>query len=180
MKRGLALFALFAGAMVAGSAPAAVGPPRLLGLSISNGGHPFLGDTRRLATVSPNGDGLRDRAIVRFNLDRAATVQLQAVATTSQRVQPKIVWRLRRTLAAGPHELTWRPGRGTADRTYLLRFVVRGEGGSRVYGFERPRPGGTTTGLAVRILGVDVAFTQRDSPGSPSCHRECHLRFGPS
>ena len=161
MRRGLAFLALLSGALLAGSAPAAVGPPRLLGLSISNGGHPFLGDTRQLATVSPNGDGLRDRAVVRFHLDQAARVQLQVVSTSSQRVRPKIHWRLRRSLAAGPHELTWEPGRGTADRTYLLRFVVTGKSGSRVYGFERPRPGRKTTGLVVRILAVDVFFQQR-------------------
>ncbi|HEY6836537.1 MAG TPA: N,N-dimethylformamidase beta subunit family domain-containing protein [Gaiellaceae bacterium] len=164
MRRGLALIALLAGALLAGSAPAAVGPPRLLGLSISNGGHPFAGDTRQLATVSPNGDGLRDRAIVRFHLDQAATVELQVVATASQRVRPKVMWRLRRSLAAGPHELAWKPARATPDRTYLLRFVVRGKNGSRVYGFERPRPGRMTSGLVVRILGVDAAFEQRGYP----------------
>jgi hypothetical protein len=161
VRRGLALSALVAGALVAGSAPAAVGPPRLLGLSISNGGHPFAGDTRQLATVSPNGDGLRDRAIVRFHLDQAATVELQVVATVSQRVRPKMVWRLRRRLAAGPHRLTWTPARATPDRTYLLRFVVTGGNGARVYGFERPRPGRMTSGLVVRILGVDAAFLPR-------------------
>ena len=152
---------MLAGALLAGSAPAAVGPPRLLGLSISNGGRPFLGDTRQLATVSPNGDGLRDRALVRFHLDRAAKLELQVVATSSFRTRPTLVGRLRRSLAAGPHALTWRPKRGTADRTYLLRFVVKGQGGTRVYGFERPRAGRTTSGLVVRILGVDVAFQQR-------------------
>jgi hypothetical protein len=161
VRRGLALIALIAGALLAGSAPAAVGPPRLLGLSVSNGGHPFAGDTRQLATVSPNGDGLRDQAIVRFHLDQAARVELQVVATVSQRVRPKVVWRLRRSLSAGPHELVWKPARATPDRTYLLRFVVTGKSGARVYGFERPRAGRMTTGVVVRILGVDAAFQQR-------------------
>lgn len=153
--------------LFAGSAPAAVGPPRLLGLSISNGGQPFLGDTRQLATVSPNGDGLRDRALIRFHLDQAARLDLRVVATSSYGKSPTVVWRLRRTLAPGPHALTWRPKRDTADRTYLLRFVVRGKNGLRVYGFERPRPGRPTSGLVVRILGVDVAFQQRSYvPGS--------------
>lgn len=161
MPKPLALLPLLLAALLAGSAPAAVEPPRLLGLSISNGGQPFLGDTRQLATVSPNGDGLRDSALVRFHLDRAASVELQVVATSSFRRTPAVAWRVRRTLAAGPHALTWRPKRGTPDRTYLLRFVVRSKSGSRVYGFERPRPGRPTSGLVVRILGVDVAFQQR-------------------
>jgi hypothetical protein len=162
VRRLLPFFALLL--LFTGSAPAAVGPPRLLGLSISNGGHPFLGDTRQLATVSPNGDGLRDRALIRFHLDQAATVDLKVVATSSFGRRPTVVWHLHRKLAPGPHTLTWKPKRGTPDRTYLLRFVVRGGHGSRVYGFERPRPGRPTTGLVVRILGVDVAFLQRGYP----------------
>jgi hypothetical protein len=161
VRRALAFLPFVLGVLVAGAAPAAVGPPRLLGLGISNGGQPFFGDTRQFATVSPNGDGLRDRAIVRFHLDQAGTVDLQVVATSSSGTPPKVVWRLRRKLAAGPHSLIWKPRRGTPDRTYLLRFMVRGDHGSRVYGFERPRTGQPTSGLVVRILGVDVAFQQR-------------------
>jgi N,N-dimethylformamidase beta subunit-like, C-terminal len=160
VRKLLALLPLLA-AVLAGSAPAAVGPPRLLGLSISNGGHPFLGDTRQLATVSPNGDGLRDRALIRFHLDQAAKVDLQVVTTSSFGRAPTLAWRLRRSLAPGPQALTWKPKRGAPDRTYLLRFVVKNRDGSRVYGFERPRPGRPTSGLAVRVLGVDVSFQQR-------------------
>jgi hypothetical protein len=152
----LVLLLLFAGA-----APAAVGPPRLLGLSISNGGRPFLGDTRQLATVTPDGDGLRDRALIRFHLDQAATVDTQVVATSTVGRPPTLVWRLRRKLAPGPHALTWKPKRDIPARTYLLRFAVTGRHGSRVYGFERPRAGKPTSGLVVRILGVEVAFQQR-------------------
>jgi hypothetical protein len=164
VRKVLALLPPLFAVLVAGSAPAALEPPRLLGLSVSNGGHPFLGDTRQLATVSPNGDGLRDRALVRFHLDRAASVELRVVATSSFGRQPTVVWRLRRAFAAGPHALTWKPKAGIADRTYLLRFVIRSKSGSRVYGFERPRPGKPTSGLVVRILGVDSAFQQRSYP----------------
>jgi hypothetical protein len=159
VRKPLAVVPLLAGILLAGSAPAAVAPPKLLGLSISNGGQPFVGDTRQLATVSPNGDGLRDRALVRFHLDQAATVQLQVLATSSFGRSPTVVWRLRRSLAPGPHALTWKPKRGTPDRTYLLRFMVKNRNGSRVYGFERP--GRPTSGLVVRILAVDVAFQLR-------------------
>src|SRR5207247_7954072 len=139
VRKPLALLPILLGALLAGSAPAAVGPPRLLGLGISNGGRPFLGDTRQLATVSPNGDGLRDRALIRFHLDQAATVELQVVATFALGRAPTVVSRSRTNLAAGPHALIWKPKRGTLDRTYLLRFMVKGQNGSRVYGFERPR-----------------------------------------
>src|SRR5207247_1335832 len=82
--RFAALLPLLLVAFQAGSAAAAVAPPRLLGLSVSNGGNPFAGDTRRLATVSPNGDGLRDRALVRFHLAKPAVVRLPAVATAAR------------------------------------------------------------------------------------------------
>jgi hypothetical protein len=156
MKPG---FTILLTALLTGSAPAAVSPPRLLGLSVSNGGRPFSGDTRQLATVSPNGDGLRDRALVRFRLDRAATVRMQVVATARARGPGRVVWRTERRLTAGAHRLVWTPRRATPSRTYLVRFVVRGHTGSRVYGFEQP--GRTTSGLVVRVLGVDVAFLQR-------------------
>jgi len=160
--RFAALLPLLLVAFQAGSAPAAVAPPRLLGLSVSNGGNPFAGDTRRLATVSPNGDGLRDRALVRFHLDKPAVVRLQVVATGELRRRAKVVWGTRRSLAEGPHTLVWKPGRDTPDRTYLLRFVVRGRDGSRVYGFDGA--GRPTSGLVVRILTVDAAFVQRSYP----------------
>jgi hypothetical protein len=162
VRKRLSFLPLVLVTLQAGSAPAAVAPPRLLGLSISNGGHPFLGDTRQLATLSPNGDGLRDRALVRFHLDLPATVRLQVLATGELGRPSKVVWGVRRRLAAGPHALVWKPSRGAADRAYLLRFVVRGrDGGLRVYGFERPRPGKPTSGLVARVLGVDAAFLQR-------------------
>jgi hypothetical protein len=152
-------------ATAAGATPAAPGPtapPRLLGLRISNGGSPFAGDTPQLATVSPNGDGFRDRALFRFKLDRAGTVEVRVVATGEVRRPVRTIWSTRRRLAPGPHTIAWRPARRTPDRTYLVRFVVRGRnGGRRVYGFEPPRRGRTTSGLVVRVQGIQVGFVQR-------------------
>jgi hypothetical protein len=161
---------LFAALVLAGSAPASSAPPRLLGLGVSNGGHPFAGDTRELATVSPNGDGLRDHAYFHFRLDRAATVETQVVATDEVRRPGKIVWDVRRMLPAGPHVIEWTPKRGIAARTYLVRFVVHGRhGGKRVYGFEAPRAHRLTSGLVIRILGVEASLPQRSYPqGGPA------------
>src|SRR5437773_11278559 len=113
MRTGLLPLPFLLVGLITASAPAAVAPPRLLGLSVSNGGHPFVGDTRQLATVSPNGDGFRDRAIVRFHLDRAASVRMQVVATGQARGPGRIVWRTERALTAGPRRLIWTPGRAT-------------------------------------------------------------------
>src|SRR3954466_2494363 len=74
------------------SVPAQPGPPRLLGLRVSNGGTPLAGDTPVLATVSPNGDGFRDRALIRFKLDRAATVEGRLGAQEEARRGAKTGW----------------------------------------------------------------------------------------
>jgi hypothetical protein len=163
-------FPLLVGLVLAGSAPASGAPPRLLGLGISNGGHPFAGDTRELATVSPNGDKLRDYAFIRFRLDKAAIVETQIVATDEVRRPGKLVWSMRRRLRAGPHIIEWRPQRGIAARTYLVRFVVHGlHGGVRVYGFEAPRAHHLTSGLVVRVLGVEASVPKRSYPqGGPA------------
>ena len=50
-------------------------------LKVTNGSRPFAGDNRLLTTVSPNGDGFRDKAIVSFRLDRAAKVRLDVLRT---------------------------------------------------------------------------------------------------
>jgi hypothetical protein len=102
---------------VAGAAPAQPGPPRLLGLRVSNGGTPFAGDTPHLTTISPNRDGFRDSALIRFKLDRAGTVEVRVVATDEARRPVQTIWRMRRTLSAGPHTIVWQPGRATPDRT---------------------------------------------------------------
>jgi hypothetical protein len=148
-----------------GSAPAQPGPPRLLGLRISNGGTPFAGDTPWLATVSPNGDGFRDRALIRFKLDRAATVRVRVVATDEVRRPVQAIWSTRRRLAPGPHTIVWRPGEATPERTYLVRFVVAGaNGGRRVYGYEPPRPGRLTSGVVARVQRIQAGFFARSYP----------------
>src|ERR671937_3256891 len=148
-----------------GSAPAQSGPPKLLGLRVSNGGTPFAGDTPWLTTVSPNRDGFRDRALIRFKLDRAATVRVLAVATAEVRRPVKTIWSTRRRLAAGPHTIVWRPATTTPERTYLVRFVVTGlDGGRRVYGYEPPRPHRLTSGVVVRVQGIQAGFLASSYP----------------
>jgi hypothetical protein len=167
MRKRLAIAGLATGIAVGAvaAAPAETGPPRLLGLRISNGGTPFAGDTPWLATVSPNGDGFRDRALIRFKLDRPAAVAVRVVATDELRRPVQTIWSTRRRLPAGPRTIVWRPARSTPDRTYLVRFVVTGpNGGRRVYGYEPPRRNRLTSGLVVRVQGVDAGFLARSYP----------------
>src|SRR5919197_1738302 len=95
-----AVAAALAAVGLAASAPAQPGPPHLLGLRISNGGTPFAGDTPWLATVSPNGDCFRDRALIRFKLDRSARVEGRVVATDEARRPARTIWSRSRRLAA--------------------------------------------------------------------------------
>jgi hypothetical protein len=135
----------------------------LQNLHVTNGSTPFAGDNRLLTTVSPNGDGFRDRAIVHFRLARPARVQLDVVATNMVRAGKggtSVVWHAARAFAAGPGTLTWRPARSTQPRTYILRLRV----GARVYGAYGP--GGRQDAPVVRIQGIDAAFTKRSyAPG---------------
>jgi hypothetical protein len=159
---GLGLLPLVLAVSAVGSAPAAMAPPRLLALTVSNGDTPFAGDDSRLTTVSPNGDGFRDRAVVHLRLDRPALVELQVVATTEFRRAGQLVYRTRRSFGAGPHEIVWRPNPSTPPRTYLLRFVVLGRnGGWRVYGYEPPRKHHQTSGAVVRVQGIQAGFLRR-------------------
>ena len=159
------LFPLLLILLTAGSAPAALAPPRLLYLTVTNGATPFAGDTPRLTTISPNRDGFRDRAVIRFSLDRAALVELQVVATSTPGRVARTLWRTSRRLARGRSAIAWQPRPSTAARTYLVRFVLTGRDGTRrVYGFEPPRPHAHTSGAVVRVQGVEVGFLQRSYP----------------
>jgi hypothetical protein len=131
------------------------------GLRVTNGSRPFAGDNRLLTTVSPNGDGFRDRAIVSFRLDRAARVRLDVLRTDT--LHPgratKTIWSTTRRLRAGRRRLVWLPARGTEPRTYLLRLTV----GHRVY---TNLPGKRREAPVVRVQGVEAEFPRRSyAPG---------------
>jgi hypothetical protein len=156
---------LLAAALLASHSGAA---PQLLGLRVSDGSRPFAGDRALLTTVSPNGDGFRDRAIVSFRLARPAAVSLDVVATQMVRAGKTgttVVWSTARSFAAGPGSLVWRPTPTTEPRTYILRLTVHDTaGGTRVYGVYAP--GGRQNAPVVRVQGIDAAFTRRSyAPG---------------
>ncbi|HSL65074.1 MAG TPA: N,N-dimethylformamidase beta subunit family domain-containing protein, partial [Gaiellaceae bacterium] len=122
---------------------------------------------RLLATVSPR----RPEARVSFRLPRAAVVRMEAVRTDTVRAgRPagESIWRTERRLAAGAHELAWRPGRGVAPRTYVLRLTATDAAGRRrTYGAYRP--GRRPDAPVVRVQGVDVATTRSSYvPGEPA------------
>jgi N,N-dimethylformamidase beta subunit-like protein len=140
---------------------AASSAPALHDLRVTNGSRPFAGDGRLVATVSPNGDGLRDRAIVSFRLDRAATVRLDVLRTDT--LHPgratKTIWGATRHFRAGRRQISWRPSRITEPRTYVLRLKV----GRRIY---TNFPGQRPRAPVVRIQGIEAGFHRRSyAPG---------------
>jgi hypothetical protein len=148
--------------LLAAAALAASGPG-LADLRVTNGSTPFAGDHRLLTTVSPNGDGFRDVAVVHFRLTKPARVLVEAVATNMVRAGQgtgTVVWRTSRPFRAGAHRLVWRPARSTQPRTYILRVTV----GPRVFGAYGPA--GRQDAPVVRVQGIEAGFTKRSyAPG---------------
>ena len=174
--RGRALLAvggLGAGLVLVGAAVPArpVEPaPRLLDLRVGDGSRPYAGDGPLLTTVTPNADGLRDRAIVSFRLDRPGRVRLDVVRTDSVKhavPRAETIWTRTVQLRVGRHRIVWRPTRDAEDRTYVLRLTVTGRyGARRVYGLPRPGRRPRVETPVVRVLGISATFFQRSySPG---------------
>ncbi len=130
------------------------------GLRVGNGRKPFAGDRRLLTTVSPNGDGLRDAAVVRFRLARAASVTVEAFAT---RVRlDERVWVARDHFGPGLHQMVWKPGATIEPRAYLLRVVAVDRFGNRaVFGKRSPHAAWPPQGPVVRVRGLDAGFRRR-------------------
>ena len=150
-------------------AVAVVAAPSLADVQVTSGSRPFAGDHRLLATVSPNGDGFRDRAIVRFRLGAPARVRLEVVRTdTIHAGKPRelVVWRTARRFPAGRRQLVWRPARSTPPRTYVLRLTASGRGGTTVLDNSRP---GRRRAPVVRVQGIQAGFPLRSyAPGEPA------------
>jgi hypothetical protein len=118
-------------------------------------GKPFAGDRRLFATVSPNGDGLRDQAVVHFRLADPATVKLEVMIC---RKHPITVLRRETFFGAGSHSLVWAPAPDTPPQTYKLLLTAGGIGGPghgcgdrRLLAWLPPAP-------VVRVMGIDAGF----------------------
>jgi hypothetical protein len=132
--------------------------PEISGLRVGNGGHPWQGDTPRFTTISPNGDGLRDRAAIRFHLSESAKVTL-IMARTRRYTKPIYVANYH--LTRGWHTLFWEPDTPIEPNSYLVQLVARDKAGNRtalapnsILQF-RKRPT-----AVVRVMGVDAGFVQ--------------------
>ena len=141
-------------------ARSAVNGPVLSDLRVGNGSSPFAGDGALLTTISPNGDGFRDTAIVRFSVDRAARLTLlvyQARIGLGPLVGMRVV-----QVAPGPGSVVWAPPASTPPGSYILRLVLVDRSGRRsTYGWDEPYPTGYPRGPAVHVQGVDAATGQQ-------------------
>jgi N,N-dimethylformamidase beta subunit-like protein len=132
-------------------------PPAVTEFHVHATGKAFAGDRPLLATISPNGDGVRDRAAISFRLSEPARVFLTISKTLRQ---PRAVYIRGRSFPRGRQTVYWAP-LNVPPRTYLVRLIAVDRAGNR-----------TTLGVAsagqlhrtgarspvIRVLGVDAAF----------------------
>ena len=141
----------------------------IVGMRATNEGRPYAGDRRLLTTISPNGDGVRDRAAIRFRLTADATVDF-IVARTATRA--RVVHAQTRRLRAGRHTVYWRPSSAMPPRTYLVYLRVRDRSGRTMYGTRNGDPTRIQRTPVIRVLGVDAAFRGESySPGDEAALR---------
>ncbi|MHB1242146.1 MAG: N,N-dimethylformamidase beta subunit family domain-containing protein [Gaiellaceae bacterium] len=133
--------------------------PTLTGFTARNRDRqPFQGDSARVTTISPNGDGLRESAKIGFTLSERARVRIEVTRTLST---PETVYELNANLPAGRNTFTWHPHWSMGARTYLVRITATDDAGNRrTYGADNARAGRKLASAVVRVLGVDAGFTQ--------------------
>jgi hypothetical protein len=123
-----------------------------------NGGAPYAGDTARLTTISPNGDGLRDRAHIRFELTAPAVLRLNVETV---RIHPVPVYTQTRRFRAGAREFVWAPPAATMPRTYLVYLeIVSPDGSVRHIGPRTIREAAARDTPVIRVRGLDASFDE--------------------
>jgi hypothetical protein len=140
---------------------ATVGGPNLRNLRVTSS--PWdAGDRRLLTTISPNGDGVRDRAVVRFHIDEPITLTMTVMACSKH---SQVVEVEKADLPRGNDKMVWAPPPKTLPRTYLLMLKATAEnGGTRVYGNADYRLAELNPTPVVRVQGVSAGFTAKSYP----------------
>ncbi|MBD0339106.1 MAG: hypothetical protein ICV67_07455 [Thermoleophilia bacterium] len=140
-------------------------PPAVSGFQVRADGRPFAGDRLLLATISPNGDGIRERATIAFRLAEPARVRV-TVSKTLRR--PEVVWRRTADLGKGRHRVHWAP-QGIPARTYVVTLAAVDRAGNRTVlaaGSARELRHGARRTPVVRVLGVEAGFERASyAPG---------------
>jgi hypothetical protein len=131
--------------------------PTVSGFQVRATGKPFVGDRPLLATISPNGDGLRDEARISFRLSEPANVSL---AISKTLIAPELVYLRTQSFPRGLHTMVWAPT-NIPPRTYLVRLSAVDRAGNRTTlgadsAAQLRRTGARSP--VIRVLGVDAAF----------------------
>jgi hypothetical protein len=144
--------------------------PRLLELRVGNGGKPYAGDRPLLTTISPNGDGLRDGAYVRFRLSEPATLTFRIART---KTAATVIYERTQKLRRGSHAFLWKPTTPLNPRTFVaLIDATDAAGNAGAYGPQSAFVGRYPRSPVIRVQGIDATFTRQVySPG-----RLAHLR----
>jgi hypothetical protein len=165
------LVVVLAVSLTSAAAPAVrVAPaPKLLDLRVSNGSTPYAGDGPLLTTVSPNGDGFRDRAVVGFRLTKSAAVELDVLQTVNVKRGKNTVQTIssvRHAFSRGRHRLVWTPARTLPSGTYVLELTVTDTQGRRRIYNDLPLAGRVRIRApVVRIQRIGVSVGARYMPG---------------
>jgi hypothetical protein len=141
-------------------------------LRIASNSEPYAGDGPLLATLSPNGDTLREYVRVAFDLTEAATVRLDVQRTGTAGTVDTVytrTWGFR----AGPHAIGWTPAPNLAARTYVLSLTTIDTAGNVLtYGSPDARVARHPRAPVVRIRGIDASFLRQSyAPGDTATLR---------
>ena len=144
-------------ALAAVVAPGASGQDRLpLSLQLVDAracGAPSGEGTGSVVTITPNGDGVRDCAALRFRLQSPSRVEL---VVFQRKPRPGVVHVQRVTARPGLTTVVWSPSPTAPARTYLTRLTVK-VGGSRV----------SFAGPVIRVRAVAARFERESyTPGA--------------
>ena len=148
-------FALVVLALVPGAVDRT--PPSVAAFRVGTDGRGFAGDRPLLATISPNGDGVRERAAISFRLGEPARVRITVSKTLRGH---EVVWSRSGLFGKGRHTVHWAP-RAVPARTYLVSLTAVDRAGNRTTlgagSAQQLRRGAARTPV-VRVLGVDAGF----------------------
>ena len=124
-----------------------------------------------LTTISPNGDGLRDRAFIHFRLSRPSEVALEIAPTL--RAPLPAVYSVRVRLRRGRHTLVWAPPASTSTGSYVSQLTVRAAGKTLRLGARSARGAHGRPRLdapVIRVQGLDAAFAAAGAAPSSVVH----------
>ena len=139
-------------------------PPELRNLRIGNDNPPFAGDRPLLATISPNGDGVRDQARSRSG---SASRRRHAGGDAHEDEAGDALQSYTKWFRPGAHAMYWRPAPNLNTRTYLVRLTTDDRPATARPGRGRHAEGGRTRARppVIRVLGVDAGFDGRATAG---------------